>query len=196
MNFLAHIYLSGSNPKIILGNFIGDLVKGKQLEKYDPIIQKGILLHRSIDYFTDQHTKVLKSKELLRPEYRHYAAVIVDIFYDHFLASEWQQYSQQNLQSFTHGFYELMDQHKDDMPEKGRFILKHMRRSNWLYHYQSLEGIDRALKGMSNRTRFDSGMEHAIHNLKKDYEIFQEHFHDFFPDLIQHCQQFRRRENF
>ena len=82
MNFLAHLHLSGNDPNILVGNFIGDFVKGKQVNSFEPGIAKGILLHRAIDYFTDKHEVVAKSKGRLREKYRHYSGVIIDIFYD------------------------------------------------------------------------------------------------------------------
>jgi acyl carrier protein phosphodiesterase len=92
MNFLAHLHLSGNNPNIMLGNFMGDFVKGKSYrQQYEPEIIKGIELHRSIDEFTDSHPVVTESKNRLRPTYRHYSGVIVDVFYDHFLAANWNQ---------------------------------------------------------------------------------------------------------
>ena len=98
MNFLAHLYLSGNDPLVRLGNFIGDFVKGRDLaDRYEPAIVKGIELHRAIDEFTDQHAIVKQSKMRLRPKYRHYAPVIVDIFYDHFLAAGWDNHSEQLL---------------------------------------------------------------------------------------------------
>ena len=92
MNFLAHIYLSGDDPNIQLGNFIGDFVKGRNLvEQFGHEIAKGIELHRAIDEFTDKHPIVKLSKVRLREKYRHYAPVIVDIFYDHYLAKNWEK---------------------------------------------------------------------------------------------------------
>ena len=101
MNFLAHIYLSQGHPKVTIGNFIGDFVKGTQIDRYDDEIRKGILLHRAIDHFTDTHEIVKKSKDRLRGNFRHYAPVIVDVFYDHILAREWKKYAQEDLNDFV-----------------------------------------------------------------------------------------------
>src|SRR5277367_1527199 len=101
MNFLAHLYLSGDNPKIKTGNFIGDFVKGKNLaDRFEKDIAKGIVLHREIDWFTDRHPVVKQSKDRLREKYRHYSGVIVDVFYDHFLARNWINYSSKSLSDF------------------------------------------------------------------------------------------------
>ena len=92
MNFLAHLFLSGEPGELMVGNFIADSVKGNAMNDFSEGIQKGIILHRAIDTFTDSHNEMQKSKERLRPRYKKYAPVITDIFYDHFLAVNWQDY--------------------------------------------------------------------------------------------------------
>lgn len=193
MNYLAHIYLSGSDPDIIIGNFIGDFVKGKAFENYNERIQKGVLLHRTIDEYTDSHPTVLTSKERLRPNYRHYAPVIVDIFYDHFLAVKWKSYHTQSLLKYTEQFYQLTNHYKEVIPGKAQNMLRYMQRDNWLFHYQHLSGIQQVLNGMSRRTTFDSNMELALADLKKDYKAYEHEFVTFFPDLEEHVQEFLKQ---
>jgi acyl carrier protein phosphodiesterase len=190
MNFLAHIYLSGDNHKVIVGNFIGDFVKGNQINDYDPEIKKGIELHREIDHFTDNHSIVRESKDRLRPEFRHYSAVIVDVFYDHFLAKNWLNYSQIPLIEFTKNFYEMIETYKTKTPDGVNHMLQYMKRDNWLYHYHLLEGIHRALSGMARRTKFESKMEHATKYLEDYFDEFGNEFDRFFPDLQKHCADF------
>ena len=108
MNFLAHLYLSGNNKEVILGNFIADAVKGKELNRYKEQVQVGIRLHRAIDTYTDKHPVVEKSKERLRGKYHKYAGVIVDMFYDHFLAANWNEYSNEPLNKFTSNAYRIL----------------------------------------------------------------------------------------
>ena len=189
MNFLAHIYLSFENPKILVGNFIGDFVKGKKLELYGDEIQKGILLHREIDDYTDSHPIVLETKKRLRPNYHHYAPVISDVYYDHFLASLWSNYHKTPLIEYTNWAYSLLKEQNTIIPKNAAQLLSYMARDNWLYNYQFIEGIDRALTGMSKRTPFDSKMEKARIDLNQDYEAYKEEFVSFFPELIAHCRQ-------
>ena len=108
MNYLAHIYLSGENDDVKLGNFIADEIKGKQYEKYPKEIQIGILLHRKIDWFSDNNANVKNSKRRLNSRYGHYKGVIIDILYDHFLAKNWNEYSQIPLHKYVHTFYDLL----------------------------------------------------------------------------------------
>lgn len=190
MNFLAHIYLSGDDEHIMIGNFIGDFVKGKAWEEFDERIQRGILLHRTIDQYTDEHEVVTKSKERLRPKYHHYAPVIADVFYDHFLSSLWNNYHSTPLLDYTHEFYRVVDKNKKHIPEKALYMFGYMKRDNWLYNYQFIEGIRRALTGMSQRTTFDSHMEEAADALKADYSSYKDEFEEFFPDLVNHVKTF------
>ncbi|GIV36874.1 MAG: ACP phosphodiesterase [Cyclobacteriaceae bacterium] len=184
MNFLAHLYLSGGHPGIMVGNFIGDFVKGRNLySRYEAAIAAGVELHRAIDEFTDQHTAVKASKQRLRPGYRHYAGVLVDIFYDHFLARQWDEHHPQLLPDFAEQVYRLMDQHHPVLPPKVQYMLPYMTRENWLANYARLEGIDRALKGMARRTRHISHMELALTDLKAHYHQFNNEFNNFFPEV-------------
>jgi acyl carrier protein phosphodiesterase len=191
MNFLAHIYLSGRNPKVMVGNFIGDFVKGRNLlEQFEPDIVRGIELHRSIDEFTDRHPVVLKSKIRLRAKYRHFAPVIVDIFYDHFLARYWKNFHPRNLEEFTIASYAIIQSEWSILPAGVRQMLPYMIKQNWLLQYVELAGIERVLKGMAQRSRFDSKMDESIRELKQYYSEFRAEFEIFFPELEEHANQF------
>lgn len=192
MNFLAHLYLSGDDEEVLVGNFIGDFVKGAQIEQYAPKIQKGIRLHRSIDHFTDTHGVVLESKIRLRKKYRHYAPVIVDVFYDHFLAKNWPNFSQIPLKEYTENFYLLMKKYVSIIPKGVTTMLSFMSKDNWLYNYQFIEGIDRALTGMSRRTKYENKMDEASLTLKEHYQDFKREFDLFFPELQQHVSNFEK----
>ena len=189
MNFLAHIYLSFENESILIGNFIGDFVKGKAMEEYPQEVQNGISLHREIDHYTDTHPIVTETKKKLRPTFHHYAPVISDVFYDHFLSSLWSDYHKEPLAEYTNWAYDVLKNNKKMIPPKAWHMLSYMSRDNWLYNYQFIEGIDRTLTGMSRRTPFESKMEQASDYLVKDYEAYKTDFISFFPELIAHCQQ-------
>ncbi len=196
MNFLAHLYLSGEDEKIKTGNFIGDFVKGNQLYEYESQVQTGIRLHRTIDAFTDSHPTVLESKKRLRSKFRHYAPVIVDIFYDHFLAKNWSDFSSVDLKAYTLNFYSMISEYSSVIPRAVNTMLIYMSEKNWLYNYQCLDGIDHALTEMSKRTKFDSKMDLAIGSLKENYDEFETEFGFFFPELQHHAQSFLKCKNF
>ena len=191
MNFLAHIYLSGEMGDLMVGNFIGDFVKGKKFHDYSHQMVKGIKLHREIDWYTDHHKIVDKSKDRLWKKYRHYAGVIIDMFYDHFLARDWYVYSSETLEEFTQKAYAVLMKKKNLLPENARYILYYMVKHDWLLAYQHIDGIERALLGMSRRTKFQSHMEKATQDLRADYQLFGEEFHEFFPEIISHARDFK-----
>lgn len=190
MNFLSHLYLSGNSKEIIVGNFIGDFVKGRKMFDYPPAITKGIKLHREIDYFTDNHPIVLKSKDKLREAHGHYAGVVVDIFYDHFLAANWELYHPLNLKDFAEGTYEILKKNSSFLPPKAQYMLPYMIKDNWLVNYAQIQGIDQACKGIARRTKFKSNMENATIDLQKYYEEFKKEFDLFIPIVKKHCDTY------
>lgn len=184
MNFLAHIYLSGENDRIIIGNFMADRIRGKSYKKFPIDIQKGILLHREIDTFTDAHPVVRLSTKRLHKNYGHYSSVIVDIFYDHFLAKNWEDYSTVPLKDFTESFYNLLEDSFEILPLRIQKMMPFMIADNWLLNYSKIEGIQRVLEGMSRRTSYESKMNEATFELKKHYTEFEKEFELFFNELM------------
>lgn len=189
MNFLAHLYLSGDQEEVMIGNFIGDFVRGRDIySRYSFHLALGIELHREIDEFTDSHPVVLESKVRLRPKYRHYAPVIVDMFYDHFLAANWNSYHSLSLSEYADRAYRLIQKNTTLLPDRVNQMMPYMVRGNWLVNYAQLEGVQRALTGMSQRTPYNSKMDEAVVDLKENYAVFEKEFTTFFPLLQKHCR--------
>jgi acyl carrier protein phosphodiesterase len=189
MNFLAHIYLSGDDTDLKIGNFIADFVKGRSFNDFRPSIQKGIKLHRAIDHYTDTHLIVSQSKKHLWNKYRHFSGVIVDIYYDHFLAKNWSQFSEKPLDIYVEDFYEMINENKADLPDNVNHMMPYMMRKNWLLNYANFEGIEDVMQGMSRRTKHDSKMEESVMELKTHYKEFEEEFFEFFPQLQEHVKE-------
>ena len=183
MNFLSHLFLSGDSDGIKIGNFIADSVKGSNYKSFNEEIQKGILMHRKIDAFTDSHPIVEFSKVRLRPHYKKYASVIVDIYYDHFLAKNWTTYSNESLENFTQNVYALVNSNSELLPEKSKQFAYYMIQNNILFHYNSLAGIEKVLYGMSRRAKYVSNMEYSIQDLRMHFDLFENEFNLFFPEL-------------
>lgn len=190
MNFLAHFYLSGNDTGLLLGNFLADAVKGKKYLDFSPEIQRGILMHRFIDHFTDTHEVTEQTKVRLRPRFHHYAPVVVDVFFDHFLAKNWSNYSDIPLGDFAEKTYATLYAHSDVFPEKSKHILKYMEMHDWLSTYASVEGIDGVMRGMARRTPFVSGMEKSGEALVEHYAAYEADFDAFFPQLQEACAKF------
>jgi len=183
MNYLAHIYLSGNNTEITIGNFIADGIRGKRYTKYPVNIQKGILLHRQIDTFTDAHPTVRLSTKRLHKNYSHYSGVIVDILYDHFLAKNWHLYSEDPLTEYIEGFYDSLEDHFELLPSRIQKMMPYMIADNWLLSYAKIEGIQKVLNGMNRRTKNISGMHTATNELQEFYAEFEQEFTSFFEEL-------------
>ena len=184
MNFLAHAFLSFNEEKILVGNFIADFVKGKQIKDFEEDIISGILLHREIDYFTDSHPLVKTGQSYLRPKFGHYSTVITDIFFDYFLIKNWKNYSSISIEDFIQKTYSTLDGYEDIFPERFAKMYYWMRKDNWLLHYGTVEGIRRSLTGMSKRTTFNSKMEEAHLALLDREAEFEVIFFAFFVLMI------------
>lgn len=193
MNFLGHLYLSRRHSdEIVIGNFIADGVRGKELKELTPEVLQGIRLHRSIDDFTDKNAWVKKSKQRLYSEYGKYSPVIVDIFYDHFLAIEWESYyPETSLKDFAQASYDLLESYPHYLTQNVKFLLTHMRNQNWLYNYSEIKSLEKTFEGMSRRASFPSRMETACNALIKDYGLYKEEFNTFFPEIIRFVEELR-----
>lgn len=189
MNFLAHIYLSFDDLEITLGNFFADHIRGNKFKHLPEKVQKGILLHREIDTFTDSHPIAKQSSKRLHKNYSHYSRVIVDIYYDHFLAKNWKNYSDVPLEKYVEHFYDLLEDNFTILPLGTKRMLPYMIADNWLYNYSNLAGISRVLNGMNRRTKNKSRMNFAIIDLEEHYQDFENEFTLFFEELTNFSRQ-------
>ena len=184
MNFLAHLYLSGNDDELMIGNFIGDHIKGKVINDLPERVKLGVLLHRKIDQFTDEHPIVRQTRIKLRPHFGKYSVVASDLFYDHFLAARWSDYSGLTLEEYASDFYKKIETFSEIIPERTKLMLNYMIPNNWLVTYSTVQGIGRVMHGMSKRASFYSGMEKGTEVLISDYEQYENEFRIFFPELI------------
>ena len=189
MNFLAHIYLSGDSDLIKIGNFMADGVRGNKHLELHSDIQKGIILHRSIDTFTDAHPLFRQSTKRLHANYHHFSGVIVDVFYDHFLAKNWHLYSDEKLEDYVATFYESLDIHHDLLTEKSQLMKPYMIQQNWLLSYRTIEGIEKILSQMDNRIKRESNMRLSVQELRLFYQEFEDDFTIFFNELRNHSTE-------
>lgn len=188
MNFLAHIYLSGNNDLLKIGNFMADSVRGNSYLDYPDELRKGILLHRYIDTFTDAHPIYRKSKHRLHEKYGHYSGVIMDIVYDHFLAKNWSKYSDEKLEDYAENFYILLRDNYIVLTEKTKGMIPYMIARNWLVSYASIAGLEMILFQMDHRTKNRVNMHESIVEIQQFYTEFEEEFTLFFEELIAHCK--------
>lgn len=189
MNFLAHTYLSGGNEEIIVGNFMGDYVKGKNYLLFPEQVKKGILIHRDIDSFTDMHQVTRRSKQRLASRYHKYAGIIIDIFYDHFLASLWDSYSTLPLSEFVSRTYDLLKRNYKVLPDSIKRWFPTFLENNWMMAYTNVEGIELVLERMSANTSLPNHSAFAVEVLRDQYSIFMEDFLEFFPEIVEFLEE-------
>ena len=183
MNFLGHFYLSYPDPELLVGNFIADYVKGKKYLDYPDKISEGIMMHRQIDFFTDQHPMVKQGRKRLFDKYRHYSGVIIDMYYDHFLANLWGDYSNDSLDVFANNIYKTIESYWDHLPQKSQYLFPYMKSGNWLLRYANTEGIGQSLNGMSRRLNNNSKLDQAVYQLHEFYQEFRLEFQEFIIDI-------------
>ncbi len=170
MNFLGHIYLSGDDDQLIIGNFIADCVKGKKYLDYPEGIQKGILLHRSIDSFTDNNTHIQQIKTVLRPTYKLYSGVVTDLFVDHYLAANWLNFSKKPLKEYSEEVYKIFQLNYEILPAKIQGFLSNLIERNRLLSYSEISGVEEALMIMAYKTSLPGKSAEAIKILRGNYD--------------------------
>jgi acyl carrier protein phosphodiesterase len=190
MNFLAHIYLSGNNDLMKIGNFMADGIRGNEHLDMNIEIKKGVILHRHIDTFTDSHPIYRQSKHRLHEKYGHYAGVIMDILYDHFLAKNWHKYSDESLEGFADNFYKSLEANYNLLTIRTKNLLPYMTEQNWLVSYSTIAGIEKILFQMDYRTKHRANMQEAVVELQQFYEEFEDEFAEFFEELRSFCKTF------
>jgi len=195
MNYLAHLYLAEDSDESLLGNLLGDFVKGHLHEQYSPEIIKGIKTHRRVDLYTDSHPNFLACKKLLRADRRRFAGIIVDLSFDHFLAKNWSEYSDVKLSEFTDRVYNVLLEREQTLPKKLRDRLPYMVKDDWLGSYKNIETIGLALDAISKRlSRFEKAkpIKDGLDDIKSNYEEFEHNFSEFFPDLVNFVDDYRK----
>lgn len=186
MNYLAHAFLARATPELLTGGLLGDFVKGRLGNGYSPAVRDGIVLHRAIDRFTDEHPLVVACRRCIAPERRRFAGILVDIYFDHFLALHWSHYSRQPLTHFTRNVYAVLWPQRHDFPARLQRVLPWMRAEDWLASYADIEAVEACLHGMARRFRFAERAQplaDGVHDLLAHYGALQAHFADFFPQL-------------
>ncbi len=191
------MYLAGDSEESIVGNMLGDFVKGRIGDEFPPGVAEGIRTHRKVDAFTDSHEMVVRSKRLVSPGRRRFSGIIVDLAFDHILAANWGDYSGVPLEDFVEKTYGVLAANTDLMPPRPRKILEVMIDEDWLGSYGGLEGIGRALDRIAIRLerRFGRGssLAGAAEEVALNYGALEENFRAFFPELITFVGDLRQR---
>lgn len=195
MNYLAHIFLSGDDDFLKLGNFMADEIKGKSYLDYPKEIQSGILLHRAIDDFTDHHPLVSKGAHRFFDELGHYNGVVIDMIYDHILAKRWDEYSEVELPVFAEEFYILLESNQHILPNKISKVVPYMIEHNWLLSYSNIDDLRNILKQMNHKTKHETELQKGV-NIYLEHQLdFEKEFTCFFEDIRAFCKSKINEEN-
>lgn len=184
MNYLAHLYLSEANDDAWLGSLLGDFVKGPLDDRYSEAVTRAIVLHRKIDSFTDAHPLVLRSKSRVSSQRRRYAGIMMDMFYDHFLAKYWHEFHGETLARFTSRIYRTLEQHYDTLPPRLQHVAPLMTQGDWLGSYADIGSIATALNRMGQRLTRGNGLLNSVDDLVEHYAELESDFRAFFPDVL------------
>lgn len=185
MNYLGHAYLSFGQPEILVGNLLGDYVKGtKSLEDFPEGIKAGIMLHRKIDEYTDKHIANNLAKNYFRPDYQLYAGAFVDTLYDHYLANDPRHFSsEKELENFAAQTYQTIKEHWSYIPEQAQQPLQNMIEHNWLYNYRTVKGIEKAFKGLVHKAAHLTDSSAAYNITIQHYYELNQRYYEFIDDV-------------
>ena len=192
MNYLAHLALAYPNAGLVVGNFIGDHVRNKDLPAFSAAIQAGVAMHRSIDSFTDKHNVTIALRQLLFSKHRHLARVLMDVFYDHFLAKHFDAHYDESLSVFIAKVQPILQKHESVLPHTAQRYLAGMVSQDWLAKYQTQEGIAHILQKMAHRSGLTE-LAGGAKSLAIHYNALQSGFELFYPDLQLHCDAFKKK---
>lgn len=188
MNYLAHLYLSGDSEDIQVGNFIGDYVKGNKYLQFPERVSFGIRMHRHIDSFTDQHLLVKECMNILKPGYGRYSGIVTDVFFDHFLAANWHDYSVFTLRQFTKHAHAVLLSNFGMLPFRVKQFLPFLIQHKRLESYADINSMLPVLEIMSRRTSLPENSRWAAEMLVQEYEQFEFLFRRFFAELVDYCE--------
>lgn len=189
MNYLMHLYLSGDDPETMVGNMMGDFVKGRLDERYPPGIRRGIELHRTIDSFAAGNPCFIRSKRRIDPSFRHYRGVLVDVFYDHFLARHWEEYRAMPYRDYVRKCYEILADYEEVLPERLRLLLPRIFTADWLLTYTHTGGVAAVLTRMSKRVSRPNPLAEGIGELTLNYGQLVEDFRVFLPEIEEYLRE-------
>ena len=184
MNYLAHCVLSCQQESLLIGNFLGDMVRNRELDSFPADIQRGIFLHRQIDSYTDQHALVRQATRRLHARHGKYATVIVDVYYDYFLAKNWRLFAPKPMEEFQTDVYEILLKGKHHMPERIQNRVDRMVADRWLRHYTTLPGLEATFHRISPRLSKPYFLEGVMTSLVEQEELLNEEFLTFFPEVV------------
>lgn len=188
MNWLAHLFVSADTPHAWIGNLIGDFARGLDPNSLHPAVRTGFQQHRAVDRFTDAHPMHRASRARFFEPYRHFSGVLVDLYYDHFLANAWEQYRAEPLEAFVDRVHRVLSEHEDLLSPELRAAAPRLEYHGWLRSYQDEAGLARVLAGIERRSKREIDLRSSLQVLDRERAELEAEFHTFFPELIRYCR--------
>ncbi|MGE8294573.1 MAG: ACP phosphodiesterase [Pseudomonas sp.] len=183
MNYLAHLHLGGDAPSQLLGSLYGDFVKGPLNGRWPAQIEAAIRLHRRIDAFTDSHPLQAQARARFPLERRRMAGMLLDLFFDHCLARDWQTYAAQPLDQFTGRVYRVLAA-EPQLPGRLALMAPRMAEQDWLGSYREFAVLEQVIAGMQRRLSRPQLLDGSLIELERLYEPLSEDFRAFYPELM------------
>ncbi|NSB93948.1 acyl carrier protein phosphodiesterase [Clostridium saccharobutylicum] len=193
MNYLAHVYLADNSEENMLGNFLGDFVNKSLENEFEYSIRQGIFMHKKLDTFTDSHPDFLNSRKRISKTNRRLAGVLIDIFYDHFLAKNWYEYSSISLEEYSENFYNILKKFSYCLPDKLIKRMPFIIEENWLVSYRNISGIEITVERIAKRfSNTKHPLVNPIDELINNYESLENDFKCFYPHAIEYANEVKR----
>ncbi|PBQ34157.1 ACP phosphodiesterase [Sphingobacteriaceae bacterium] len=184
MNYLAHAFLSNNDEDLLIGNFIADHLRGNNFTGLSQKVIEGVLLHRKIDSFTDEHPEFKKSKRVFYDGFEKYSGILIDIYFDYFLAKDFSSYSNVSLAEFSKKVYKVYSDNQHLLPKSSNRFLEYVIQNDIYHSYSKIEGIQTVLNHLSHRIKHPVQLDNSI-KLFKEYENeLQSNFDAFFKDVF------------
>ncbi|MGI2176367.1 ACP phosphodiesterase [Shewanella ulleungensis] len=191
MNFLAHLHLADISDTHLVANLCGDFTKGK-IEDHPKHLQQGIWLHRQIDQVTDSHEIIIDLLKQFPKTSRRVAPILIDLAFDHYLAFYWEEYHHQELDVFCQKAYQELNT-TPQLPATLQAIAPKIIQQDWLSSYQTKQGLNQAIKGVSQRLSKPELFDHAIRDVDKLYVEIEIAFRTFYPQLMAYSKIYSRK---
>ncbi|MCP9235033.1 ACP phosphodiesterase [Lewinella sp. JB7] len=148
---MAHLTLSHFSADLQVGNYLGDLLRGREVDRLPASVRQGVMMHRAIDRYTDGDSDVRVVNRLLYLRHGRYAGVISDIAFDHYLYRNWERFVSVPFPEFTQSTYGNLLAATPMMPERSRRYATGMVEDDWLNLYTTARGMHRVFERLRPR---------------------------------------------
>ncbi|MFO7812978.1 MAG: ACP phosphodiesterase [Pelovirga sp.] len=192
MNYLAHLYFSDPRPLAWAGSLMGDFFKGSRFGDLPDDLVFHLRLHRRLDTFTLNSPPFQSSRRRICPSFGHGRSILVDVFYDHFLACQWQDYADRPLSEFAQDVYSGLYGCRSYLPYRLQEQLPRMIANDWLTSYRQEEVVERVLMRLEQRLNHRIPLARGYGQLHQHREDLEQDFAAFMAAATDYVESIRR----